>query len=427
MPRAFLAASFVAMLAASVASVFGASVPAISAATGVRPATVGQLTTVLGVGGFLPLLVWRRRQQRDPTRLLVAGALALLSVGTALVALNPAASRTPTTALALWLLAATVLLVGVAFGWAQVAISSVVANRGASPRTLNALHGTYGAGAVAMPLVAALTDLRTVAVLASALAAAAVPGLLRAPDLRVPDGPGAEAGTDERRDDAAVGHVQVADPTVVRPQPSPGATVRTALVRLLRRCWFGDGVRPWVWMFSVAIGAEIGTLAWATTHLVSRGESDEVAAAAVSGYFAVYATTRFVLAAVVDRLDLRRVVVTANALAAVAAASAAASPLPVLSWVLVGVGVGPVFPTTLAWVARVTDDPDAARKLLLGGALGAVVLPGVIGLLTRSIGPSAIPWATATAGAAAAMLAATLPRTDGRRPTATGAATSTTP
>ena len=54
-------------------------------------------------------------------------------------------------------------------------------------------------------------------------------------------------------------------------------------------------------MFGVAIGVEIGTAAWAATHLVSTGLDDGSAATAVSGYFAAFTAVRLVMAWVGDR------------------------------------------------------------------------------------------------------------------------------
>ncbi len=83
-----------------------------------------------------------------------------------------------------------------------------------------------------------------------------------------------------------------------------------------------------------------------------------------------------------------------------------------------------MFPTALAWLTAVTGDPDGARRMNVGGAIGGVLLTGLVGLLVGWFGPAAIPWAVAAYGTAAAGLAATLPAADERRPVTAGAATS---
>ena len=83
-----------------------------------------------------------------------------------------------------------------------------------------------------------------------------------------------------------------------------------------------------------------------------------------------------------------------------------------------------MFGTTLAWMTAASRDPDGARRLMMAGAVGAVVLPGLVGLLVGAAGPAVIPLAIATFAVAAAGLAATLPPVDDQRPAVPGAATS---
>jgi FHS family glucose/mannose:H+ symporter-like MFS transporter len=416
--RPLVVSSFLVMLAASIAVVYGAATPAVSAATGVPPATVGQLTTIHGVGSFVGFLVWTRVSRTRRTDHVLRGSVGLLFAGAVAIALNPVAGAGGSGGEAAFLaLAGTAAVVGLAFGVSIVAANTVMATSGASAGLLNAMHGVYGLGAIVLPLLVGARSLRAAAVAAAVAALVTLPWLRATPDLRLDDGP-VEVG------DGPTGAGGGDGPTGAG--GGDGGPMAARVRRSLRRAWTGTGSRPWVWMFVVAIGVEIGAGAWAATHLVGVGVSSGRAAVAVSGFFAVFTVTRFVVAPVVSRFRPRDVVVTAHLVAATAAAAAALTPRPAIAWALVGVGVGPVFPTTLAWLTQATGDRHGARRLMIGGALGGVLLPGLIGLLVGAVGAVAVPWAVAAFAVIAAGVTATLPPTDGRRPEELGAAASAT-
>lgn len=169
-------------------------------------------------------------------------------------------------------------------------------------------------------------------------------------------------------------------------------------------------------MITVAMGVEIGTAAWAATHLVGLGRSDAEASTAVAGFFAAFTAVRFVLAPFADRFDPSRLVRGGLLLAAAAAGLAWLGPWPTAAWLLVGVGIGPVFPTTLVWLVRSHEDDRAATRLMVGGAIGGTLLPAAIGGLVAVLGTGVIPPAIASIAVAAWALARRLP---GLRP-ATG-------
>lgn len=401
-----VAGSFVGLLAIALPNAYGASVPGVSAATGVGVATVGQLTTLHASFAAAGLALWVWASRRLSTAAVVRVGLSLVAVGALGVAVNPAAARSPSDVAAFVALAAAVAVVAMGFGLTVVALNTLLANRGASAGLLNAANGMFGAGAVLLPAIVGTADLRVAALVTSGLVVLALPWLWRAPDLR-----------DQlvaSRDEAVAVRARRRQET---------ATDGRAVSDRLHHLWHGNGSRPWVWMFAAAIGVEIGTAAWASTHLVGLGIDERRAATAVAWYFGSFTAARFVVALAGDRLPARGTVVTSHVVAAVAAASAAVVPSPVVAWALVGLGVGPVFGTSLAWLTRATGDPDGARRMNVGGAVGGVLLPGSIGLLVGAVGSQVVPWAIAACAAAAAVLAATLPPADGRRPD-TGAAAS---
>lgn len=397
---------FLSLATITIPNAYGAAVPSVSESSGVGVATVGQLTAVHGTGAFVGLMLWIVVSRRFHTRRVVRGSVSMLLVGAVLIAVNPVTARVPTGTGAFVALAATVAMVGVAFGVTMVATNTYLANRGGSARLLNSANGMYGVGAVVLPLVVGAADLRTAVLVTAGLAAVTLPLLRGVPDLSDELRASAErtaAVRDERRRARRAGD---------RARTSGG---------LGRAAWHGNGTRPWVWVFSVAIGAEIGTAAWAATHLVSLGVTEARAATAVAGFFAAFTVARFGMGLVGDRWSRRSVVVGSNLLAAVAAVAATVVPVPSLAWVVVGFGVGPVFGTTLAWLTAVTGDPDGTRRMNVGGAFGGVLLPGLVGVLVAGFGAGAIPWAIAVFALVAAGLAAVLPTVDDQRPADAGA------
>lgn len=410
--RSVVVGSFLTMLALSVPNAYGAAVPGISRASGVDVSVVGQLVTIHAIGAATGLAVWVFISRRRTTRGVAIGAVTLLLAGAIAIAANPLAARSPTGGAAFPLLVATVAVVGFAFGLGMVATNTVLANTSGSARLLSAANGMYGLGAVILPFVVGIADLRTAAFVVAGLAAITLPTLRAVPDLS-----GQLTASRART---------VADRAARRTSRTAPDATRSSPRDHLARLWFGNGSRPWVWMFGVAIGVEAGTGAWAAAHLVGRGISEPRAALAVSGFFATFTGVRFLMAAVGDRLRPRVVVVGCNIIAAVTAVLAALVPLPAYAWALVGLGVGPVFPTTLAWMTRATGDPDGARRMTVGGAVGSVLLPGSIGLLVGWAGPSVIPWAIATFAGATALVATRLPAADQPRPTTFARATSMT-
>lgn len=406
--RPVIVATFLTMLTLSIPNALGAAVPSISAASGVDVALVGQLATVNGLGGAVGLVLWTVVGRRRPTRQVLVGAVAVLLLAVVAIALNPVSARVPSTPTAFAVLVGTVVVVGTAFGVGITATNTVLANRGASAGLLNAANGMFGLGAVGLPLLVGLADLRASAIVVAVLAAITLPLLRRVPDV-----------SPELRDSRD----QSAAARSARRRASDeedGATLR----QLAGRAWHGGGSRPWVWAFGVAIGVEVGTAAWAATHLVSIGVSEQRAAAAVAGFFAVFTAARFGMAALGDRIPVRWTVIGCNLWAAAAAIATVVVPWPAVAWALVGLGVGPVYATLLSWLTAATGDADGARRMNVGGAVGGIALPFAIGLLVDAFDPGMVPWAVAAYAAVTAGLAATLPAADDQRPAAAGAATS---
>lgn len=363
------------------AAALGPAVPGVAGRLGVSLAAAGMLTPLHNAGALLGIVWWGRAQGRVPSsRLLVAGTLLLLA-GAIVVVANPGATGPPQSGLPgvldasrpgpLVVLLVAAVLLGLGFGLVDAGINTVLAHRGVGPGLLNALHGTYGLAAIGFPLVVGFVDLRAAYVVVAVGCLLLLRPLRTAPPLR-------------------------------RPPADGGAAAARS--------------RPWVVMLGVAMGVEIGTGAWAAAHLVGLGESQAAASTTVAGIFAAFTATRFALAPFARRTDPARVVRGGLLLAGVAALAAWFGPWPTVAWVLVGVGIGPVFPTTLSWLVASHEDDRAATRLMLGGAVGGTALPAAVGGLVAVFGTAAVPAAIAAIAGAAWALARRLP---GLRPATT--------
>lgn len=356
LPRGVLAASFLSLALVAQVAALGPAAPGVAARLGVSLAAAGMLVPLHSAGALAGILWWGRAQGRVPSRrLLVVGTVLLLG-GALLVATNPgAAAALPTGtgdgrtgALVVLLVGAVVL--GLGFGLLDAGVNTVVTAHGASTGLLNALHGAYGLAAIGYPLLVGLTSLRLTYVVVALGCLGLFAPLRRAPDLR-------------------------------RPPADGGAAARRS--------------RPWMVMIAVAMGVEVGTAGWAAAHLVGLGRSEAAASTAVAGFFAAFTASRFLLAPVADRFEPARLVRGGLLLAAGAAVLAWLGPWPAVAWCLVGIGIGPVFPTALAWLVGSHQDDRAATRLMVGGALGGTVLPAAVGGVVAVLGTVAIPPAIA--------------------------------
>lgn len=379
-----LAASFLALALIAEVAALGPAVPGVAGRLTLSVATVGMLVPAHNAGALAGILWWGRAQGRVPTsRLLLVGA-GLLLAGSLLVIVNPGASGplgetsqqlAGARPGAFAVLLAAVLLLGLGFGLLDAGVNTLLAHAGVGAGLLNALHGTYGLAAVGLPLLVGLADLRLAFVVVAVGCLGLFAPLRQAPPLRRP------------------------------PHDGGAAAARS---------------RPWVVMLAVAMGVEVGSGAWAASHLVGLGRTEAAAGTTVAGFFVAFTLARFVLAPFADRTDPGRIVRGGLVLAGVAALLVAVGPWPAAGWLLVGVGIGPVFPTTLAWLVRAHADDRAATRLMVAGSVGGIVLPALIGLVVAVRSTDAVPVTIAVIAVVAWVLARRLPEPPSVRSPVTG-------
>lgn len=321
---------------------------------GIGVAQVGGVVSAHFVGStFAVLLTTVLLPRLGYPRLLVAAA-SLMALGAATLALAPS------WAMALGAAGLTGFGYGLLVVLFNVAFARAFGARGVS--ALNLLNAVFGVGAVAGPGLLALAIGRwdSVAVLGGSFVAMAV---------------------------AAVVLAGVAVALRARLALPPVAAAKT-----------GAAALPWGWMagFSllllVYVGMETGSASWAPTHLGARMAESQAALGSAAFWLAVTAG-RFLAAAVAGRVAPAQLVIGGAVLAAGGAALAHVPALALASYLLIGLGAAPVFPTVIAWVGR--SFPDQAERMtpliMTVGNLGPVVGVPAIGLAVAAWGPSAVP------------------------------------
>jgi fucose permease len=157
--------------------------------------------------------------------------------------------------------------------------------------------------------------------------------------------------------------------------------------------------------FVLYVGIEVGAGGWMPSHLEANGLGATAAATITSGFFLALVSGRFLSALIPPSVPEWVVVLAGSAAATVALIAASMPPLAPAAYLIAGLALAPIFPTGIAWLARLRPgDARATAWLFPAGAIGGVIGPGVIGVV---IGISGVRWAPAVLGAAAVLMTGT--------------------
>jgi len=307
--------------------------------------------------GAMAGIAWWGLERRLASRTWLATGTGLLAAGAVAIAFAPA-----------WpVVLAGAAGLGVGFGVIVVEINVLLAE-GFGERAaamLNLLGATFGAGAVAGPLILAATGGYRVPFCAGALLAVGALPLAR--DLPRTAAP----------------------PDAVRPRTPPAL------------------VAGFVAVVALYVGTESGIGGFEATSLLAGGTGAAAAAGWTAGYWAALTTGR--LLAIPLALRVAPAVLAAGSLVA-AAGGLGLAHVPgfaAAAYTLTGLALGPVFPTVLAWLAVVAPGSRTSTAMVFAaGQLGGIVLPVVIGRLVDAGSPAVIP--SAVLGVALCCLGAVL-------------------
>jgi len=317
---------------------YGPAFPSFEARFGVSTATVAGISSAHFFGSALGPLLLAALLTRFALRTSVMIGSAAFALGVlGLIAAGLLGVGWP-------LMLTAALLTGLGFGALSGGFNAAFATLGAGPSSL--VNAMFGIGSVAAPLLA--------------LGLGAYPG----PFVLV----------------ALLAALLTASLRSVRIWPAQPAELAQGRVPVGQVARFGL-------LFFAYVGIEAGLGSWATVHLSRIGNPHPEAVTSL--YWLALTAGRLGFAAIAARFQPFRVVLIRAALALIGSLLIAVPVLAALGYVVVGLGVAPVFSTLLAWFTA-RFPVRAAPLMLTAGSLGGAVMPALIGVLVARFGVQAV-------------------------------------
>ncbi|RLK61774.1 MFS transporter [Actinokineospora cianjurensis] len=339
---ATLPSGFAAFLALGAsAAAWGAALPWLRVRYDLGTGGGEEVISAYNLGALVAILTCGLLSRRLRPRPVLAGALIALGGGLTAAALAPT-----------WgFLLVSAVVGGVGFGGSVLVLNTGYA---AGPRgvvMVNLVNAVFGVGAIAAPLLVAEWDLPAVL---AAIACAAVVAL-----------------------PVVAGPVGAHTPT----PPVDRATV--------------VAIAPFAVIGFLYAGVETSAGAWVSTHLTWTGTDPAAAARMTALFWAGLAVGRLLIPLVARGPE---VIVPASFLLATAGLVIAVNPtLAPVGYTLTGLGLAPIIPTALVWLARITPHAHlAGSALLTSSMLGNVIHPALVGTVTTRDHPATIPLAITT-------------------------------
>jgi len=353
-PRSATAAGFVAFLTLGVVvATYGPSIPRIETKFGIGVSVAGLIVTSQFLGECVGIAAFGLTHARWSVRQRFMVAVPLLSVGLLTAAAAPGFA----------LVLVSVFVAGLGAGGLVVLINFAFAtNYGHhSPAMLGLVNAAWGAGSFIGPALV-----------------------------------GAGAGYPQVLAGAGVVGLLCIVPLLGMPNGAPQAAVAPAAVPTTRGLVLAFAV-----LLFIYTGIETGVGTWEATDLVAAGWSVQGAAVATSLYWGAFTLGRILGAPLAVRVAPERLLLPALLLATLVLLGIRAQLISPLSFAVVGLCAGPVFPVVLSWLARaVPNAPSAMTYLILGAILGSAVLPAVLGGLIGLSGLQVLPLGIAAYAAA---------------------------
>ena len=303
----------------------------------------GATISVHFAASLVGVLVAMRSMQRWPARLTIMIATGFVAVGCVAAAVATS-----------WLAFMTAIsIIGLGFGALVLGLNQCVAYSEGTRRAalLSVLNGAYSGGEVVSPIVVALLAAQHFSLLflgVAVLALVIVPGA---------------AGISGRLPfAAAVGG-------------RPSALVAIFVVAAV-----------------LYVGIENGVGGWMTSHLEFTGRQSAQAATLTSGFWLALFTGRVLMSFAPATLSEPVIVLTGSAVATVALAAASIAAVAPVAYIVAGLFIAPIFPTTIVWLARLRPgDARATSWIYPAASIGGTFGPGAIGVVIAAAGVRWVP------------------------------------
>lgn len=344
------------VLIGALSSFYGPLIPLFEVRFGLGPSAAAAVLSAHAIGAFIGVIGAARALRSMTNRTFLVTSLAILVVGFLVLALAPA----------WWVVLVGAWITGIGFGCFDLGVNQLFAySFGVRAGTmLNVLNGVFGIGAVAGPLIVAAVAPGGIGPMYVGCAVFAL--ALAVPLSRV------------------LGHGT----------PSDGKGSST-----LGRTG-GRGVAVMVGLFAISyalyVGVELGVGGWEPSHLMALGLSAPEASWATSAFWLGLTAGRFLIAPVALRVSPERIVLTCSVAAIATLVLAALPALAPFAYVATGLVIAPIYPTGLAWLAKVTPGRRTPTAYLVGSAvLGEAIFPPIVGVAIQMFGASVTPIALA--------------------------------
>ncbi|MBM7776125.1 fucose permease [Actinokineospora baliensis] len=332
LPSAF--AVFLALGASAAA--WGVALPRLRETYDLGPTGGGEVISAFNLGALVAILGCGVAARHLPPRPTLAVLLAAFGCG--LVGAAQAPNWT--------FLLVSALVAGLGFGGVALHLNTTYASGPRGVLLVNLVNAMFGAGAIAAPLLVAGFGVSTALMAIAAVVVLSVPLV-------------AEAGG--------------------TPPPTPPVG-RATLVLLA----------PFALIGFLYAGVETSAGAWASTHLTWTGTAPDTAARLTALFWAGLAVGRLLVPLVATRPAV--IVPAAFAVTTAGLVVATQPPVAVIGYALTGLGLAPIIPTTLAWLAALTPHAHLAGSALLTcSMLGSAVHPLLVGLIATPDHPVTIP------------------------------------
>lgn len=333
-------------------ALYGPAFPALQARYGIGVGEVGQIVSAHFGGGLVGVLLAAPLIRPFGYRRLVSVAALAVALGLALVVFATA-----------WPAAlASAVGAGLGFGMLVSLLNLAFARAFGvrSTQALAVLNATFGVGAVLGPVPVALALER------GAGGAALVPGFFGLATLALL---------------VAVASAATRSWPTLPPLRAAGAVpIRWHVVA-------GFGVA-----LAVYVALESNTAAWAPTHLARELDVGR-AALATSVFWGAVTAGRLAIAAIPTRVAPGAYVVGAAIAGSTALGLAHLPGIGLAAYALIGLALAPVFPATIAWLARAFPETveRVAPVVLAAGNLGPVLGAPLVGAAVARAGAGVVP------------------------------------
>lgn len=145
-------------------------------------------------------------------------------------------------------------------------------------------------------------------------------------------------------------------------------------------------------IYILHVGIETGVGGWEQTHLEAIGHSEQAAYFWVSTFWLAMTISRFAVAPIALVVSEKNIVLACLLGMTLSLGAGIVDDLAVISYICVGIFIGPIFPTCIPWLVRMFPQLQGATAYVIAlSMVGGVAFPPALGAAISSFGITALP------------------------------------